>query len=358
MFRQLTAPLAHLRPGTFARTTQAIDELTTDSRELKRIAAMLTERQRVLEAATTEAADEVRELKEQLARVSLRESQLRAILQADVAQQRRYDRLDLILKEKRIAKYVGASVERAELQTDPFPHVVVEDLFPPSFYKVLVNGIPPVELFEDSAVNHQQLPVPFTLAPAYSRRIWKFMVDIADTVMLPVIVEKFRAPLGAWIAENWPQLANDPLGPPVQLHSSGGRIMLRRRGYNIPPHRDPKWGFITCLMYLARPGDLETWGTSLYAVEEDKEARGALPHWISAKNCRAVREVPFKRNSALLFLNSSGAHGASIPEDAEPAELERYAYQFRMGPTRESIKALMDLLPEDRRAVWAGKIED
>ena len=290
--------------------------------------------------------------------MSLRESQLRAILPADVAQQRRYDRLDLVLKEKRVEKYVRAAVERAELCTDPFPYVVVENLFPPTFYKVLVNGIPPVELFEDDAVNHQQLPVPFTLAPAYSRRVWKFMVEIADRVMMPVIVDKFRAPFGAWIAANWPQLADNPLGPPTVLHSSAGRILLRRRGYNIPPHRDPKWGFITCLIYLVRPGDLETWGTSLYAVEEDAEARGALPHWIDAGNCRLVRDVPFRANSALMFLNSSGAHGASIPEDAEPAELERYAYQFRIGPTRESIKALMDLLPADRRAVWAGKIED
>jgi hypothetical protein len=243
------------------------------------------------------------------------------------------------------------------LVTDPFPYAIVENLFPPLFYKALIAGIPPAELFEDNAANHQQLPVPFALAPMFSRRVWKFMVKVADEIMMPAILEKFRPALEPWIAENWPQLAGNPLGAPMDLHSTGGRIMKRTRGYNIPPHRDPKWGFITCLMYLAKPGDLETWGTSLYAVDEDKEARGALPHWINASSCRLVREVPFKANSALMFLNSNGAHGASIPEDAEPSNLERYAYQFRIGPIRDSIKALMDMLPAERRPMWAGKIE-
>src|SRR5262249_55715606 len=201
------------------------------------------------------------------------------------------ERLPLVLKERRIAKTVQAAVDRAELRHDPFPHLVLEDLFPRGFYKALLMGIPPLELFEDNAVNHQQLRVPFAFAPMFSRQVWKFMVEIADTIIGPVLIQKFRAPLEAWISQNWPQLAGDPLGAPMELHSTGGRIMLRRRGYNIPTHRDPKWGFITCLMYLARPGDLETWGTSLYAVDEDMEAPGVQPHWINTKNCRLVREV-------------------------------------------------------------------
>jgi hypothetical protein len=142
----------------------------------------------------------------------------------------------------------------------------------------------------------------------------------------------------------------------MELHSSAGRILLRRPGYNIPPHRDPKWGFLTCLVYLARSGDPEAWGTQLYAVDEDDEAQGAKPHWIEPERCRLVTEVPFRRNSALLWLNSIGAHGAFIPQDVQPPDLQRYAYQFRIGPTRDAITALMDLLPTARRDVWSGKL--
>ena len=69
-----------------------------------------------------------------------------------------------------------------------------------------------------------------------------------------------------------------------------------------------------------------------------------------------MTEVPFRRNSSLLWLNSIGAHGAFIPQDVQPPDLQRYAYQFRIGPTRESISALMNLLPATRRDVWSGKL--
>lgn len=363
MWRSLVASLADLRSGAPARTRGAIEDLAAETRGLKRAIEGLLEQQRALAAESERSRQESKEQAEALAAmrarleaVALRESQLRVVAEADIALQSRFEVLDHVLSEERVARLAGTAVQRAELHTDPCPYMVIEDLFPRRFYAALVNSIPPVELFEDEPVNHQQLPVPFTLAPLYSRRVWEFMTDVVERVMVPLLVDKFRAPLEAWIAENWPALAADPLGPPMVLHGNAGRIMRRRRNYNIPTHRDPKWGFLTGLVYLVRPGDQETWGTRLYAVDADREAAGAQPYWIDPQACRLVREVPFRANSALVFLNSTGAHGASIPADAEPADLERYLYQFRVGPTRDSIAALMALLPEERRPAWAGKL--
>lgn len=134
-----------------------------------------------------------------------------------------------------------------------------------------------------------------------------------------------------------------------------GRLLLRRRGYQIPPHRDPKWAVITFLLYLPRPGDNDQWGTQLYTVAGDDEARGVRPHWIGDAPCTLAVDVPFRPNRLLVFVNSVGAHGAHIPEDAEPADLERYAYQVRIGPNSRSIADLVARLPEDRKALWAGE---
>jgi hypothetical protein len=111
-------------------------------------------------------------------------------------------------------------------------------------------------------------------------------------------------------------------------------------------------------MYLARKGDDESWGTQVYAVDDDGEAQGAAPHWIDPARCHLVEDVAFKPNRALIFLNSSGAHGATIPEDAKPADLDRYAYQFRIGPDAASIVTVTATLPEDRRAAWTGKVAE
>ena len=55
--------------------------------------------------------------------------------------------------------------------------------------------------------------------------------------------------------------------------------------------------------------------------------------------CEPVTTARFRANSALFFVNSdSGAHGVDIPEDALPANLERYAYQFYIGPPLDLLK--------------------
>ena len=59
-------------------------------------------------------------------------------------------------------------------------------------------------------------------------------------------------------------------------------------------------------------------------------------------------------NTMLVFLNSGGAHGAAIPDDA-PADLERYTYQFYLGPSPEALEALVRDLPPERQAMWRSK---
>jgi len=303
----------------------------------------------------TELLATVREVKQTLATLTLREAQLRVIMQTDAALEGAYAKLDAMLADERIAQHVRDTIAATPLRLKPFPHVFVRNLFPTAFYKALLRGLPPVELFDDQPVNHQQLVVPLMMAPSYSRRIWKHLgTVVVPQVIAPAMVDKFRGPLEEWVATNWPALAASPLSPPMDLHESAGRIMLRRRSYTIKPHRDPKWGFLTCLMYLARPGDPEQWGTQLYAVEEDSEDKSAAPHWVDPKRCQLVTEAPFRQNSALLWLNSVGAHGAFVPDDA-PADLLRFTYQFRVGPSIDAIPALLKLLPDERRAAWAGK---
>jgi hypothetical protein len=366
MLGRFGAALGHLRPRAVARTQRAVDNLTGEMQEARRTLKQLADASGTLQTSTGDVlarldsmSGSIRTLQEQVNTLVRRESQLRAVIRADVALDDALAGLPAVCDEKKIEAHFRAAVDRAELHLDPFPHVVVRDLFPNAFYDALVRGIPPVELFGDKPFNKQQLKVPFTMAPAYGRRVWTFFVHrAAPRIMQPVLVDKFREPLREWIAANWPSLARDPFGPPMDFNTGDGRILLRGRGYHIRPHRDPKWGFLTCILYLAREHDSESWGTQLFAVDDDIPARGAKPHWIEPAQCRLVAEVPFRRNSMLVFLNSTGAHGANIPEDAEPADLQRYIYQCRIGPSAGATRALMAELSDDAVAFWAGKVSE
>lgn len=297
-------------------------------------------------------AGELKTINQTLTRLARRESQVRAVLTRDAEMDRLLGKLRTVVNQPGTEAHVAKRIRKTELHLSPFPYAVVDRLLPRDLYNCLIKGLPPLELFADKPVNKQQLVVPFDLAPTYSQRVWRHLAKVVvPNVIVPAVLEKFREPIADWIRLNWPDI--DPQS--VDFHSSDGRILLRRRGYHIPPHRDPKWGFITCILYLARPDDSEAWGTQLFAVENDVEARGAPPHWIDAVQCTKVTEVAFKPNRMLVFLNSVGGHGAEIPADAEPATLERYIYQFRIAPTAPSMGMLKAALPEERREIWSGK---
>lgn len=358
MLSRLRAATSLLRPRALAHTAKSVEDLAATVEQMRRsMKESTTESSRLAERAQKLEAD-VKSLQQSLQDVALREAQLAAIYKRDRELADAVGELASVLDIQAIAAHVRSAMLAAPLHLDPFPHMVVDQVWPEPFYKALLTGLPPYELFADRPRNKQRLVVPFDWAPIYSSRVWDFLIeDVLDPIVTPIVVEKFRKPLGDWLLENWPLPVEDPVSQ-VHFHSTDGRILLRGRGYLIPPHRDPKWGLVTCLLYLARPGDSENWGTQLYSVESDVEAPSVAAYWIKADRCQLQKDVPFRRNSMLLFLNSHGAHGAHIPPDAEPAQLQRYMYQFRVGPNQASIRELMRMLPPERQSFWAGKVTD
>ena len=314
--------------------------------------ASLSESVALVQQQCGEILDQIKTINDRLSDLTARESETRAVLRGDADLEPHQATLQRVVSKRDTTDFVAAAVKGAPLKLEPFPYVVVDDLLPSTLYRCLLKGIPPLELFENKPPGKQQLDVPLSLAPTFSHRVWRFMSDVVvSDVITPLILEKFRAPIDEWITKHWPELSPGSL----PLSVNGGRIMLRRRGYRILPHRDPKWAFLTCILFVARPNDSEAWGTQLYDVDGDQEAVSAAPYWIDPKQCRLVEDVAFRPNRLLVFLNSTGAHGAHIPADAQPETLERYIYQFRIGPNSDSIAMLKSMLPEERQPLWAGK---
>jgi hypothetical protein len=323
-FRRLNAAADLLRPSTFFRTLARVDQIADTTKEL---------------ATTVEI-------------LRIRTEQLVAIEHLDWEQRDELRRLPEVLDVERISAHATRAVEAAPLHDDPFPHIVVEQWLPREVYDTVIRSIPPAIFFADRDVRRQRLIVPFSIAPAYSQHVWLFIAqDVVGRILHRALNHKFRCLVRDYVRSFCPAV---PEELDLTLHPSDGRIMLRRPGYVITPHRDPKWGFMTGLVYLARDGDSETYGTQLYRVKDDAEAPNANPLYVETDRCELVKAVPFRANSLLVFLNSAGAHGASIPADALPPTLERYVYQFRLGPDSGTIKKLVSLMTPERSRMWAG----
>jgi hypothetical protein len=323
--QQLSAAADLLRPRRFLRALSRVDQINDKTRALE------------------ETVESLRQRTEQLETIA----RLDWELQGEIA------RLPALLDPATIEAHVQKAVARAELVSDPFPHLIIDRWLPTDVYETILRALPPAVFFAEKEMSRQRLLVPFSFAPAYSRLVWTFVTDhIVPNALRPALEQKFKCAIDDYVRSVLGHVAAD--APPLDLRTSDGRIMLRRPGYVIQPHRDPKWGFVTGLVYLARRGDAEEHGTQLYRVRDDEEAPTDKPYYVDESRCELVKAVPFRANTMFAFLNSRGAHGASIPADAQPPDLERYVYQFRLGPSAASMQQLFTAMPSERQLNWAG----
>jgi len=319
---RLSAAADLLRPRTLFRTLSRVDSLVDRTREL------------------TDAVEMLR----------IQTDQLLTIQRVDWDKRFDLARIDKWFDADRIGAHINAAFDRTPLELDPYPHIVVQNWLPDDVYERVIDAMPASVFFAHNRDEHWV--VPSGVAPLYARQVWAFVANtIVGALLHGALNRKFQDTICRYMRGFVPTLPRDI---DLTLHPSDGRIMLRRPGYYLAPHRDPKWGFVTGIVYLARETDNEAHGTQMYRVRDDAEAPTSRVYYPEPEKCELVKDVPFRANTMLAFLNSEGAHGASIPIDAQPPNLERYIYQFRLGPTGKVIKRVTDLMPPEQAGMWAG----
>jgi hypothetical protein len=248
-----------------------------------------------------------------------------------------------IFDEARVARHVAAAIDRTPPDTTPMAHLVIAALLPPDTYDALVDAIPPAALFSDKDQRKQNFKLhKAEITPDWTATALSFMEDVViPRMIVPGLLQKFEAYVRAAYVKKY----GPTLGPQVTAlpHiATAGRLMLRRPGYHLDPHLDPDRVVVTCLIYFARPGDDESFGTSFYRIDGDPviNRRNTFFPMNEGYRCELVKTAPFRANSAVAFVNSGGAHGAGIPTSA-PAGTERYAYQFYISPEPAALAALI-----------------
>ena len=248
-----------------------------------------------------------------------------------------------VFDEERVACHVAAAIERAALDTDPMAHVLVDAVLPAETYEALVDATPPVEFFSDKDERKQNFKLQTVdVAPEWTSTALGFMEDVViPRMIVPGLMRKFEPHVRATYVRKYGETLGSHVAALPHV-ATAGRLMLRRPGYHLDPHLDPDRVVVTCLIYFARPGDDESYGTSFYRIQGDPviDRRTTFYPGSQGLRCDLVKTAPFKPNTAVAFLNAGGAHGAGIPTSA-PEGTERYAYQFYVSPEPAALAALV-----------------
>jgi hypothetical protein len=341
----------HHAPGS-DRTDELLERLTRHERRLERTNEKLkAEHQRISDVASRCAP--LRPVPDQLRSLTARLATLEQIAAATDRLAPYFLSPPASLREPALLQaHVQAALSRAVLEQSPEPHAVVDEILPRDLYEYLLAALPPPECFQvHDAFKQDFYPDQPDTVPPLSRLVWQqFERDVVDRMLMPALCALFQPVIEAHYA----RLLGDELAPAAAAlrTRANGRVLLRRPGYRQAPHLDPKRVLMTGILYLARPGDPDDYGTALYHV--DRPVVQPVMHTFypepAGYTCTLATRVAFRPNRLFAFLNGPAAHGAELPADA-PLQ-ERYAYQFYIKPA--GLGRVVSRLPDEQRALWAG----
>ncbi|MEQ1757928.1 MAG: hypothetical protein ABL986_06380, partial [Vicinamibacterales bacterium] len=325
--------------GHYQRVTT--DLRKTIAKETRHAASGLRDEIRALQEAHQHMRDGQRDLRREV-------RLLRAVIAANTTH--RLEQHASAMDPVQIRPHVASAIAAAHMELTPTPHLVVEDVFPAATYLALLAATPPDECFSDrDAIKQNFRYAPDKIVPDVTAAMWSLMErDIIPTALVPSILGRFRPHIEAVYQERHGARAAEVLAVPHA--ATAGRLLLRRPGYHLDPHLDPQRAVVTCLLYLANPGDSPEHGTQLFSLNATPEVTGTKTFYPDQAGyvSTLVKTVPFRPNTALAFMNSgAAAHGATIPASA-PADTKRYAYQFYISPEPRQLSSIIGGTPDDQ----------
>jgi len=227
------------------------------------------------------------------------------------------------------------SIEATDLQTWPYPHVVVDDFLSPDVLTEIDALWPEPDVFKEGGIDGNYL---FDLTGRAPDDGWHPVLQDVVRVYLRNTLDVF-AP---YYAAKYGDLLYDA-SCWVQLQEMGDGFA----GHEIHTHHfhSPNWLF-TCLLYLDDAPECP--GTSLYSVDGYKhrgdqlalaEAAALTLQWDDMPEILLEKSVGFQRNRYVAFLDTPiSFHGVMPPEKAPAGQRTRRAIRIHVMGDRGLIE--------------------
>lgn len=193
-----------------------------------------------------------------------------------------------------LTDYVAASIDRAAVDTKPFYHLELSDIFPEQTYRAMVDAMPMAAEYRpmngrsrsSDLADGTHTRVKIDLFPEYIRHlpteklaVWRV---VGDALRSEPVKDAFRRKLAPALEKRFgPGFAKVGMYPiPILTRDIPG--------YKIEPHTDTRWKGITVQLYLPRDNN----NTDIGTIFHDKLPDGSLPK---------TAQMSFSPNSGYAF---------------------------------------------------------
>ena len=191
-----------------------------------------------------------------------------------------------------------ARLRSATVETDPFPHYVLDQVFPDDYYRELLRHLP------DSTVYENLYEVTDLKLDHFRHRDQRDM-NHGWTDRLPANQREFWGSFNQWfLSEDVARAVLESFGweswPAVSVES---QFIRHRAGYFLGPHSDLHTKLVVLLLYLAPDDGAEHLGTSLYRPKQAGFSCPNSKHY-AFEDFDRVKTAPYRANSLLAFVRS------------------------------------------------------
>ena len=228
-----------------------------------------------------------------------------------------------------------ARIKAAEVKRAPFPHVLIEDIFPADFYAEMMRrkmtDASYTPLVETGRVGGGYSPARLCFMPAMAEKsaepdnakFWTdFFAAYDDGEFLAAWLKLFERDVSARMSEQPERFAGE-----VGL---GAEIFLMRdkRTYGLSPHMDSTTKAISALFYLPADDRDVMMGTSLYVPRSADAMAPRGSHATERRNFDHVATMPYKPNTVFAFPNVMPSFHGVEPID-QPASRDVLLYDVK-----------------------------
>jgi hypothetical protein len=210
-------------------------------------------------------------------------------------------------------------VANAPIQTFPYPHILVRDVFPADFYRALREHLPPANAYKtlkalgrvsgDYADTRVVLPLTPDEVAALAEPYRSFWNETAQWLLGgsfgQIVLQKFR------------HLLTHRFENPSAIKFHHEALVIQdRTNYSLGPHTDSPAKVLSFLFYLPADDTQAHLGTSMYVPKDPSFTCPGGPHH-AFEGFRRLLTVPYLPNTLLAFVKTPNAfHG--VEPIAEP----------------------------------------
>ena len=197
-------------------------------------------------------------------------------------------------------EHFAGCLRTATVELDPFPHYVLEQVFPDDYYREMLRQLPSSDVYKN-------LYEVTDLKLDHFRHRDQRDMDQGWTERLPPDQRLFWNSFNQWFLSE--ELARTVIESFGERESWSGAVSVEsqfirhRAGYFLGPHSDLYTKLVVMLIYLAPDNSAEHLGTSLY---RPKQAGFSCPHskHYAFEDFVRVKTAPYRANSLLAFVRS------------------------------------------------------